>query len=153
MFGPLFTYRCVSLDTSRVDAYSLFPGQIVLCEASNPSGSRLVATSLVADASPELPAKPDRLVGAPLSVVASSGPYTTSDNLCYEPLRDLLRYLESNRPHLAILAGPFVDARHDLVAGGTGLEEEEAFDDTFKRVLRMIAETAKEIPSTQVPTV
>ena len=142
----------MALDTSRAGEFSLFPGQVVLAEASNPAGSRLIATRFLSDASPPLPSNPDRISsgGPPLSVLAAAGPYTTSDNLGYEPLRDLLRYLLAHRPHLAILAGPFVDVRHDLISGGTGTDVQESYDDTFKRIMKMIVEAAAELPSTQV---
>ncbi len=143
----------MALEPSRVGEFSLFPGQVVRTVATNPSGSRLSATRIFSDASPALPSKPDRVSseaagGRPmLSVVAASGPYTTSDNLGYEPLRDLLRYLLAHKPHLAILAGPFVDSRHEATSP---VEDEEAFEDTFKRVAAMVGEAAREIPSTKV---
>ncbi len=140
--------RCVSLQPSRVSEYSLFPGQIVKAVAANPKGSQLLATKIACDASPPLPSRPDKITAGqpPLSVVSAAGPYTTSDNLAYEPLADLLKYLSSHKPHLAILAGPFVDCKHDLIAGGA---TEEAFQDTFKRVVAMIVDVAKSIPATQ----
>ena len=52
-----------------------------------------------------------------MQVVVACGPYTTTDNLSYEPLEDLLRYIENQKPHLVILCGPFVDARHDIIDG------------------------------------
>lgn len=121
-------------------AYSLFPGQVVAVQATNPTGSRLVASRILHDAAPPespLPTAPGTEDGAtpPLQVVLASGPYTTSDNLDYEPLQDLLKYLEKHRPHLAVLTGPFVDSRHPLVEAG---EVAEPYEAVFAHLVRAV---------------
>jgi hypothetical protein len=35
-----------------------------------------------------------------LNVVVSSGPYTCSSDLLFEPLKDLLAYVQSNKPQV-----------------------------------------------------
>ncbi len=139
--------KIVSMDVSRVDAYSLFPGQVVCARAINPSGEKLLAMKIFSDASPPLPVKRDRIRDEPLSIVVASGPFTTSDNLSYHPLTDLLKYVSSHRPHVAVLCGPFVDAKHEVIESCL---LDESFDDVFGRVLGTIAETAKELPTTQI---
>ena len=55
---------------------------------------------------------------APLKIMAASGPFTTSDNLEYEPLVDLVNIINKEKPDVVLLTGPFVDMRHQAVRGG-----------------------------------
>lgn len=48
-------------------------------------------------------------------MVVVAGPYTTSDNLLYEPLKDLVSYITTHKPHVVIMTGPFVDADHPKI--------------------------------------
>lgn len=105
----------VALDVSKIKEYSLFPGQIVAGEAVNPNGLRLVADSLYSDATPGLPSEKDRIKEDALNVIVASGPFTTSDNLDFVPLGDLCQLIRSDQPHLVILTGPFVDAKHPMI--------------------------------------
>lgn len=64
--------------------------------------------------------------GKPVKLMSMCGPYTTSDNLDYEPLMDMLEVIRAEKPDVVIMAGPFVDMRHALVASGeTKLESED----------------------------
>ena len=56
--------------------------------------------------------------GEALSVVVACGPFTTADNLEYEPLEELLGNVASEKPDVLILVGPFVDASHPLLQEG-----------------------------------
>mmetsp|Transcript_1536 Transcript_1536/g.2879 ORF Transcript_1536/g.2879 Transcript_1536/m.2879 type:complete len:215 (-) Transcript_1536:1712-2356(-) len=56
--------------------------------------------------------------GQALSVVTAAGPFTTADNLEYEPLEELLSLVASTKPDVLVLMGPFVDASHALLQGG-----------------------------------
>ena len=107
--------------------YSLFPGQIVDIEGYNTTGRSLVAQRLC-EGAPHSPnqTKADDLLrfhyqvqdGAPLQIVTAAGPFTTADNLDYQPLVDLISYLVEQEPDVVILTGPFVDMRHATVASG-----------------------------------
>jgi len=44
----------------------------------------------------------------PTSMIMEAGPFTTSYNLDYEPLQDLLSCLLLDAPDVVILTGPFV---------------------------------------------
>ena len=71
--------------------YAVFPGQVALVEACNPTGKKLNVTKIHTDASPPRPERRDRVTGDhALKVFLASGPYTPSDNLDYVPLSDLL---------------------------------------------------------------
>lgn len=55
---------------------------------------------------------------SPLSVITAAGPFTTSNNLDYAPLRDLLENVLMKKPDVLILVGPFVDISQPLLASG-----------------------------------
>ena len=68
-------------------------------------------------------------------MVIAAGPFTTHDNLLFEPLADLLSAISKQPPHLLVLVGPLLDASHPL------LEEPsttETYQDVVNRVLSMI---------------
>ena len=108
--------RTIPLEVVNVSDCPLFPGQIVAADVANPTGKKLIASKVYSDASGAKAANKIKISdGAELQVVVASGPYTTSDNLSYEPLDDLCSYIEKHKPHLVILCGPFVDAKHNKI--------------------------------------
>ena len=142
--------RMLPFDEKEVPEYSLFPGQVVLAEATNPTGRKVHAKKLFADASPTLnpTANRDRARDHSLDVVVAAGPFTTSDNLDYEPLDDFLAYLAQNKPHVAIMIGPFVDAGHEKIAScDTG---NKTYNEIFRDVMMKIIKTIVPLTSTRV---
>ncbi|CAL1413478.1 unnamed protein product [Linum trigynum] len=136
----------VRLDLQKVNQFSVFPGQIVGVEGNNPSGYCLIASKLVDsvplsanDVEDLHPAKRPALdqdlrladsssPGQEISVLVGSGPFTTTDNLYFEPLLELLAYARKKQPQLLILLGPFVDSEHPEVKKGT---VDRSFDEIF----------------------
>ncbi len=57
----------------------------------------------------------------PLSIMAVAGPFTTNDNLDYDPFIDVLMTVLKDAPDVVILCGPFVDERQPLVATKEGV--------------------------------
>jgi len=47
--------------------------------------------------------------------MVASGPYTTRNDLEYQPLADLLDVVGATRPEVVILTEPFVDTSHTLL--------------------------------------
>lgn len=138
--------KTLAFDPTQVSEYSLFPGQIIAATATNPNGSAVIASKVYSDAAPLT--RPHSIghisEKEPLSVVLASGPFTTCDNLDFEPLKDLLKYVKKTRPHAVFLIGPFLDERNDVAASAS-----ETYDLIFERAIRMIMNEMKE-SSTQV---
>lgn len=120
--------RRVSLDVSNVPQFSLFPGQIAAMDGVNISGQRFVANKIHEGVLPSSPVNALRTNG--LNVVIAAGPFSTSDNILYEPLNDLVSCLSGDcPPDVCILLGPFVDAKHTILEkGDIGMTYYELFE-------------------------
>nr|CAD7401440.1 unnamed protein product [Timema poppensis] len=134
----------VYMDVHQLPQYSLFPGQVIAAEVLNPTGRLLMAKKLYTDAS--LPS-PERLPNissqdGPLHMMVAAGPYTQTDTLTYEPLEDLLQHVKTNKPHVLILIGPFVDSTHPHIVDGSFAETFESF---FEKIIDGIINTLKDV--------
>ncbi|XP_024025731.1 DNA polymerase alpha subunit B [Morus notabilis] len=136
----------VRLELQNLNQFSIFPGQVVGIEGHNPSGHCLIASKFVdsiplsdmadVDLHPtkkqalEKEIQSNGLSGlqAELSVIIASGPFTTTDNLSFEPLVELLAYANRKLPQLLILLGPFVDSEHPEIEKGS---TNRSFDEIF----------------------
>lgn len=146
---------------SKEASFSLFQGQIVCVEGYNYSGRKMVVHRLMeglpstSSSSNSSCDKGDDAVlvqpktrkqdllemqygnkegcqnGNSLKIYAVAGPYTTSDDLEYQPLADLLGTIEVDKPDVVILMGPFVDMRQQKVKTGEELTLE--YQDGSKR--------------------
>ncbi|KAB2031853.1 hypothetical protein ES319_D05G332800v1 [Gossypium barbadense] len=146
--------QLVRLELNKLSYFSVFPGQVVGIKGHNPSGHCLIASELVdsvplsiaADADLP-PTKKQALDGeiqathlsstpTETTMIIAAGPFTTTDNLLFEPLSELLAYATRNSPQLLILLGPFIDSEHPQIKKGT---VDLSFDDIFQsEVLRMV---------------
>lgn len=148
-------------------SYSLFPGQIVAMEGMNTSGRKMVVGRICEGAAhgAQKSTVKDLLRyhyddsfqgGSPLKVIAASGPFTTSDNLDYQPLFDLAKIILAEKPDVVILIGPFVDMRHQAVRSGQttlefqdGVETLVSFETLFANKVALLLEdlvtTAKDL--------
>ncbi len=106
----------VVLKLSSDASFSLFPGQIVAVHGTNPDGKVFEARKVVegSAASKKMSHIAD-FSRSSLSAIVAAGPFTTSDNLDYEPFDDLLLYIQNAKPDVLILAGPFVDTCHPQI--------------------------------------
>lgn len=109
----------VSTNLSELSEYSIFPGQVVAMEASNPNGYLLTAKKLLSEMPLEYALSASsklmeyhhdsgKLNGKPLNVITSSGPYTFDDSLDYQLLEDLLKTAESSNCDVLILVIEFI---------------------------------------------
>ncbi|CAL5338656.1 unnamed protein product [Camellia sinensis] len=63
------------------------------------------------------------------SLIIAAGPFTTTDNLFFEPLTELLAYAQRKQPQLLLLLGPFIDSAHpDIKKGAVN----RTFDEMFR---------------------
>lgn len=155
--------ECVRLDLQRLSHYSVFPGQVVGIGGHNPSGHCLVASKLV-DYIPTSVAKEDLNPSKKqaidkenqptellcnqreLSMIIAAGPFTTTDNLFFEPLVELLAYAKRRPPQLLVLLGPFIDSEHPDIKKGT---VDRDFDEIFRlEVLRKLEDYVESMGST-----
>lgn len=129
----------VQLDLSHLkkqSSFSLFPGQIVAVEGMNTGGTKMLAHAICDGCAPEplrstvkdlLHYHYEQQEGQALRMFAVAGPYTTSDNLHYEPLIDFLKVVSKDEPDVVVMTGPFVDFSHDAVQAGQTTVHEESF--------------------------
>ncbi|KAI4343365.1 hypothetical protein L6164_010722 [Bauhinia variegata] len=156
----------VRLELQQLSHFSIFPGQVVGVEGNNPSGHCLIASKLV-DSLPSSivddenlnPAKklaldrenhPTNLSCAEreLSMIIATGPFTTTDNLLFEPLAELLAYAKMRQPQLIILLGPFIDTEHPDIKTGT---IDRSFNEIFHlEILRRLQDFVECMGSSRV---
>ncbi|GAV90433.1 DNA_pol_E_B domain-containing protein/Pol_alpha_B_N domain-containing protein [Cephalotus follicularis] len=137
----------VRLDLHKLSQFYLFPGQVVGIEGQNPSGHCMIASKLIdsipfsVTADKNLhPAKKVALgqqiqsadvpyTQKEISMIIASGPFTTIDNLLFEPLTELLAYASRKLPLLLVMLGPFIDSEHPEIKKGT---TDRSFDEIFR---------------------
>ncbi|KAG0455006.1 hypothetical protein HPP92_024298 [Vanilla planifolia] len=146
----------VRIDVQKLHQFSLFPGQVVGLEGHNPSGhclmaSRVVENMLLAPDS-SLPSAKKQAIdheqkSSPISaskvvsMVIAAGPFSTTDNMLFEPFKELLAYATRKQPQLLILMGPFLDTEHPEIRKGT---LDRSFDEIFHvEILRALQDYAQ----------
>ncbi|CAH2354436.1 DNA polymerase alpha subunit B [[Candida] railenensis] len=138
----------VPLDLSNIDAYSLFPGQIVCLKGTNPTGRSFIVEEIVDI--PELGAavsskqelnsyleltEPSK----GLKVMYVAGPFSNSHKLDYKKFDKLVDRINTEvKPHVVVLFGPFVDITNDSVSRGDIEQPDQgasrSLDEVFKRI-------------------
>lgn len=142
--------QTVPVDLDNVKQYSLFPGQTVVMRGVNPRGDRFIAHEVFCDASlpvPDHKADIINTLNGKLSMIVASGPYTTSDNIAYEPLKDLVTYISTHKPHIVIMTGPFLDSEHSKVKDNTMAETFKSF---FEKLVDNLGDLSNTSPNTKI---
>lgn len=150
--------RRVFLDVSELTEYSLFPGQVVCVQGINSGGRTMVAQRIIEGKALPLPtSKPESLLemhysrkyqgGKALKVRVTCGPYTTSDNLNFDPFMTLMAGVLADKPDVVIMLGPFVDINHPLLSSGQVYSDDRYGDtveaeESFRKKTRTDEETA-----------
>lgn len=126
----------VPLDMGNL-AFQFFPGQIVALRGSNASGDKFRVSKILdipllgsaASSISQLQEHTNRLQGSadametdtppmPLNIMLGAGPYTSDDNLDFEPLHALCSQAADTYADALILTGPFLDIEHPMIANG-----------------------------------
>jgi DNA polymerase alpha subunit B len=122
--------RRVPLRVDALPGYHFFPGQIVAFRGTNASGEYFSVSEMLtvpilppaASTPAALDAINERLgrddAEQALNLLLGSGPYTTDDNLDFEPLQALCDKAANDSFDALILTGPFLDTEHPLLASG-----------------------------------
>ncbi|CAH2325230.1 DNA polymerase alpha subunit B [Pelobates cultripes] len=128
----------VPVDLTELKDYSLFPGQVVIMEGTNSTGRKFVPTKLY-EGVPLPFHEPSEIFEdcPPQMVLTACGPFTTSDSITYDALKDLVDVINRDRPDVCILLGPFLDAKNEQIEN---LQLTVTFEDVFKCCLKMIVE-------------
>lgn len=82
----------------------------------------------------------------PMAIMVAAGPFTTTDNLDYAPLIDLLLEAKRLRPDVLILCGPFLDVEHPVIKTGNC----EPFEDLFLKFYTDIVRETAQLTSTHI---
>ena len=115
----------VNLRLGLMPQYSLYSGQYCIIRGMNETGHTLIAENILSSAvlqhnihSPQQLHRYNLCTNdtyQPLSIICGAGPYTVSDTFSYQPLYDLLDRVVTQRPHVLILCGPFIDSEHSAI--------------------------------------
>jgi len=154
-------------------SHEFFPGQIVAVRGINASGlyfsvSEVLEMPLLPPAA-SLPSTMDGLnerlgvddessesAAHALNVLITSGPYTTDDNLAFEPLQALCEKAAGIYVDVLIMVGPILDLGHPLVASGdfdlpddSSIEPDKAtLNDVFRILIgKPLRQLALQVPS------
>ncbi|XP_076166729.1 DNA polymerase alpha subunit B isoform X2 [Ptiloglossa arizonensis] len=127
----------VRLDLSGIKHYSVFPGQIVAVEGVNTTGNVLLVNELFLKGYAPLADAPQ--LSKDLRVYVAIGPFTTTDNLNYQPLWDLMECVVEDEPNVLILVGPFIEYTHPEIKNGTLKDTyQDFFDKLLSRVMQCL---------------
>ncbi|XP_032684545.1 DNA polymerase alpha subunit B isoform X2 [Odontomachus brunneus] len=133
----------IELDFRNVKHYSVFSGQIVAVEATNPIGDVLYVREIFAKAYAP-PACAPRIESS-VNIFVAAGPFTASNNMHYQPLWDLMDKVAFDEPHVLVLIGPFLEYTHPEIQDGL---VKDTYQELFEKTLARIMESTKK--STQV---
>ncbi|XP_045502628.1 DNA polymerase alpha subunit B isoform X1 [Colias croceus] len=140
----------VTVDMDNLKQYSLFPGQVVVMRGINPRGDKFIAHEVFHDGARPMPDRKADLMNIlkdTLSLVIAAGPYTTSNSMGYEPLKDLITYINTHRPQVVIMTGPFLDAEHANVKDNSMAETYKSF---FEKLIDSLGEICVSSPHTKI---
>ncbi|KAJ8942329.1 hypothetical protein NQ318_005321 [Aromia moschata] len=126
--------RAVTLNINKLSNYSLFPGQVAVVQGNNPNSTAFIAEKILTDTLLPLPTEPP-IIDDELQIVVACGPYTLENNLSYEPLQDLIKYVTEYKPHVLLLVGPFIERSHMSIHDGSLMQ---TFDSFFESLIENI---------------
>jgi len=126
----------IELDFRNLKQYSVFSGQIVAIEATNPLGNTLYVREIFAKAYAPLASPPK--IRSRINIFVAAGPFTTSSNMQYQPLWSLMEKVATEQPHILILIGPFLEYTHPSIEN-----LKETYQEVFEKIISRIMELTK----------
>nr|SVE86183.1 EOG090X07VJ [Daphnia similis]SVE86811.1 EOG090X07VJ [Daphnia similis] len=137
--------QSVPLDVSQLKEFSFFPGQVIAVEGSNPTGKKMVVTSI---STPPINSvfKTDVSieVNSPLNMMVACGPFTLPDDLEFAPLVEFIQQVNTLLPHIVIIMGPFVDVKNKKVeCGDLDYTYQEQFDIVMRELQSKITNSVQ----------
>lgn len=128
----------IELDFRNLKQYSVFSGQIVAVEATNPVGDALYVKEIFAKA--YAPSASAPRLESKINVFVAAGPFTALNNTFYQPLWDLMEKVASDEPQVLILVGPFLEYTHSEVQNNLIKDTHQEF---FEKILTRIMESTR----------
>lgn len=138
----------IPLKVDSLQNFQFFPGQIVALKGINTTGENFVVSEVLE--SPLLPSATSTLANLrqhnlrlkdvpesmdmdsspiPLNIIVGAGPYTSNENLDFEPLKTICNQAANTLVDALILMGPFLDIYHPKIASGeVDLSVEKSLD-------------------------
>ena len=115
----------INLDMGQLNNFTLFPGQIVGVKGVNTSGRKMIVKELTQGVDTTLiksktndslsEAENSTMTNKGMKILSVVGPYTSGQDLEYQPLVDLFNFVLKEKPSVVIMMGPFVDLRQELL--------------------------------------
>ncbi|KAK9304090.1 hypothetical protein QLX08_004458 [Tetragonisca angustula] len=125
------------LDLKGIKHYSVFSGQIVAVEGIIATEDTLIAKKLFVKGYAPIFDVPK--LSKDIKIYVAVGPFTTSDNLSYQPLWDLVEHVAENEPDVLILVGPFVEYTHSEIKKCILKETfQDFFDNLLSKILKYL---------------
>lgn len=128
----------IELDFRNLKQYSVFSGQIVAVEATNPVGDTLYVKEIFAKG--YAPFAPTPKIQSRINIFVAAGPFTVSNNMHYAPLWTLMEKVAADEPHVLILIGPFLEHTHPEIQGNL---IKDTYQEAFEKILIRIMETVR----------
>lgn len=119
--------RRIRLNLEQVEEVSLFCGQIALLKGKNANGDYFLVDKILdipypdfpLSSSDELSEYSDLLNKKSSKVIVTSGPYIPENNFDLSYLTKFVEKINIDiRPHILIMAGPFIDTTNSMVMSG-----------------------------------
>ncbi|KAI8989258.1 DNA polymerase alpha/epsilon subunit B-domain-containing protein [Pilobolus umbonatus] len=109
----------IRLNLSRVNDYSLFPGQVVAVEGKNLRGDCIHVDNILLPPSPgKTTTQSIEDIHNPATMIVANGPFTLNSDLSFTPFHSLIEKCLEERPNVLLLSGPFISSKHPHIMSG-----------------------------------
>jgi DNA polymerase alpha subunit B len=117
------------VNLSAVPNFALFEGEIIVVEGINSTANMTINANRIHKLkipAPVLDLSIDQIKevtqvlfkNKPLQLMIACGPFTLSNSLSYQGLKDFLEVVKKDEPNAMILMGPFLDQNNEEISMG-----------------------------------